>query len=97
MIDLSAPLDGTPDSPVRIVVDGMDVMCQQGQTVAGALLMQGIFFFRSSPTGQTPRGPFCMMGACQECAIWIDGSVRRACQTEVRDGMALELRGAGSQ
>lgn len=88
--------DNTPDAPVRIVVDGRDVPCAQGQTVAGALLAQGVYRFRVSPNGRTARGPFCMMGACQECAIRIDGSIRRACQTDVEDGMVIELRGAGA-
>lgn len=62
--------------------------------MASALLAQGRYVFRRSPGTHAPRGPFCMMGACQECAIEIDGVIRRACQTEVRDGMRVVLRGA---
>ncbi len=97
MIDPPPQSDHKPDAPVCIVVDGGNLLCERGQTVAGALLMRGIYSFRSSPNGHNPRGPFCMMGSCQECAIEIDGSIRRACQTEVRDGMRVELRGAGTQ
>ncbi|MGR3804148.1 (2Fe-2S)-binding protein [Marinibacterium profundimaris] len=81
---------------IQLVVDGKPVDCVPGQTVAGALLAQGIYAFRASPGAGTPRGPFCMMGACQECAIEIDGVVRRACQTPVAPGMVLRLRGAGA-
>lgn len=66
-----------------------------GQSVASALLAEGIFLFRRSPSGAAPRGAFCMIGACQECAIMIDGAIRRACQIEVRDGMTVALHGAG--
>lgn len=96
MIDAPLSQDPEEDACVSIVIDGSALACKAGQTVASALLMHEIYRFRSSPTGRTPRGPFCMMGACQECAIRIDGSIRRACQTEVQDGMTVELCGAGA-
>lgn len=80
---------------LQVVVDGKPIDCVAGQTVAGALLAQGIYRFRASPGTGTPRGPFCMMGACQECAVEIDGVIRRACQTPVVTGMVVRLRGAG--
>jgi predicted molibdopterin-dependent oxidoreductase YjgC len=94
---LKAKLQNTPDQevPVRLIVGGKDLLCHAGQTVAGVLLAHGIYTVRSSPKANGPRGPFCMMGACQECAIAIDGSIRRACQVEVRDGMIVGLHGAG--
>jgi predicted molibdopterin-dependent oxidoreductase YjgC len=86
---------GDVEGSVQFIVDGRKVRCHSGQTIAGALLAHGIYTFRSSPNAAGARGPFCMMGACQECAIEIDGSIRRACQTEVRDGMIVGLHGAG--
>lgn len=80
----------------HILVDGTPLHCAPGQTVAGALLANRIYAFRTSPNGALPRGAFCMMGACQECAVHIDGVVRRACQAEVTMGMRVELRGAGT-
>lgn len=83
-------------SELTIEVDGHEVHCLDGQSVASALLMAGIYRFRSSPNDKEPRGPFCMMGSCQECAILIDGSIRQACQTRVRPGLRASLRGAQS-
>ena len=93
----SRPLQ-TPeaDASISIRVDGALLACQRGQTVASALLTHSIYRFRSSPNGKAPRGPFCIMGSCQECAIRINGSIRRACQTDVEDGMTVDLRGAGA-
>jgi predicted molibdopterin-dependent oxidoreductase YjgC len=34
------------------------------------------------------------MGACQECAILVDGTIRQACLTPVAAGMAIDLKGA---
>ncbi|GAB4283307.1 MAG: hypothetical protein Kow0058_02060 [Roseovarius sp.] len=79
---------------VTISVDGQPLLCREGSTVAGALLAQGIYRLRQSPAAGAPRGAFCMMGACQECAISIDGRLQQACQVEVREGMQVCLRGA---
>ena len=96
MIDPTSQQRAQIASPIHITVGGREVVCKLGQTVGSALLMERVYLFRSSPNARTPRGPFCMMGACQECAIRIDGSIRRACQTEVQDGMRVELLGAGA-
>lgn len=88
-----------PNEPMSetlvLVVDGGEVLAAPGQSVAAALLAAGIVSFRHSPSG-APRGPFCMMGACQECAILIGGRIARACQTEAADGMTVSLRGASA-
>lgn len=81
---------------LRLIVAGQEVLCRSGQTVASALIMNGTYHLRDSPNARAPRGPFCMMGACQECAILIDSVIRRACQIQAVDGMHVELRGAGS-
>ena len=79
---------------LAIEVEGQRIECHRGQSVAEALLAAGIYTLRNSPNAGTPRGAFCLMGVCQECAIRIDGHVRRACQTPVRAGMIIALRGA---
>lgn len=78
---------------ISLTVDGTLLTCSAGQTVASALLMHHSYLMRRSPNANAPRGPFCMMGACQECAIYIDGAISCACQTEVRDGMQVHLGG----
>lgn len=79
---------------VTVTVDGRPVACRAGETVAAALLAAGIVRLRRSPRAGTPRGAFCMMGVCQECAIRIDGRIRQACLMTVAEGMAVALDGA---
>ena len=67
---------------------------QEGETLATALAAAGILRLRLSPRARTPRGAFCFMGVCQECAIHVDGVLRQACMVPVREGMIVELRGA---
>jgi predicted molibdopterin-dependent oxidoreductase YjgC len=78
---------------VLILVDGETIAAHEGEMLAGALMAAGIWRLRRSPTAHAPRGAFCLMGVCQECAIVIDGEIRPACQVTVREGLRVELRG----
>ena len=54
-----------------------------------ALLAAGVTIFRHTPVSGAPRAPYCMMGACFECLVEIDGVVRQACMLEVSEGMRI--------
>ncbi|HDR9482434.1 TPA: (2Fe-2S)-binding protein [Burkholderia aenigmatica] len=61
-----------------------------GVTVAAALLAAGVSRFRATPVSGAPRAPYCMMGACFDCLVEIDGvPARQSCMVEVRDGMQV--------
>jgi predicted molibdopterin-dependent oxidoreductase YjgC len=79
---------------VEVLVDGQSVRLPQGMVLATALATAGYRVLRRSPRAGTPRGAFCLMGACQECAIFVDGNLRQACMSTVTRGMRIELRGA---
>ena len=79
---------------ITIFVDGDAMQVRNGDSVAVALGLLGIVRLRASPHRGASRGALCFMGACQECAIIIDGAVQQACQTPVAAGMRVELRGA---
>lgn len=81
---------------MRITVDGVEWPVEPGEVLSAALLARGRRTLRESPRRGAPRGAFCMMGICQECAITVDGRIRRACVTVVRDGMVVTLQGAGA-
>ena len=85
---------GPRGAPVVILVDGEPVPCFAGESVAAALLAAGRRRLRRSPREGGSRGAFCLMGACQECAIRIGGRIESACMVEVRDGLVVECRGA---
>jgi D-hydroxyproline dehydrogenase subunit gamma len=77
---------------VALRVDGRPITAYSGETVFAALLAEGIKVLRhpSQDQARTARGGFCGMGVCQECRVTIDGMPdRRACMTEVRDGMEV--------
>lgn len=78
---------------VTIRVDGEPVQAVEGEMLAAALMAAGIWRLRASPRLGAPRGAFCLMGVCQECAIHVDGRLAQACLTPVAEGLAVELRG----
>ncbi len=78
---------------VEVTVDGAAMRLPEGAMLAPALMGAGVRQLRRSPRGGAPRGAFCLMGACQECVIRVDGTLRQACMTPVRAGMAIALVG----
>ena len=86
-----------PDpAPVRLSFEGRAIDAAPGDSVAAALLAAGVGATRATPISGAPRAPFCMMGACFECLVEIDGEENlQACMTPVRDGMTVRRqRGA---
>jgi predicted molibdopterin-dependent oxidoreductase YjgC len=75
---------------VALTVDGRRIEAFAGESLSTALLAAGLRTLRTSPGG-APRGMFCGMGVCQECAVEVEGAVRPACQTPVRDGLSVRL------
>lgn len=85
-----------PERTVALTVEGEEVTAAAGDSLAAAMLAAGHPVFRETPVSGTPRGPFCMMGACFECLVEVDGRANvQACMTEVAEGMSVTLmRGA---
>jgi NADH dehydrogenase/NADH:ubiquinone oxidoreductase subunit G len=81
---------------VTIYVDGSPVPALEGEPVAASLYAVGIRITRLSRRYGEPRGPFCMIGRCTECAMTVDGKPNvRTCLLPVRDGMRIETPGGG--
>ena len=77
-----------PDAPsVRIQIDGEDVIAYAGESVLVAVLAARSAL-RQHEFSNEMRAGFCLMGACQDCWVWLaDHSRARACTTVVADGM----------
>jgi len=80
------------DAPtVTFTLNGAPATARTGDTVATALLANGIAATRRSPVSGEPRGAYCMTGACFECLVTIDGAGnRQGCLVTVSDGMRVE-------
>jgi predicted molibdopterin-dependent oxidoreductase YjgC len=77
-------------APVEITVDGRPARAHLGETVAAALLAQGLRVFSHDADGR-PHGLFCGIGICYECGVTVDGVPNtRACVTPIAEGMVIE-------
>lgn len=92
---------GEGRATVTVRFDGRELRLPEGANLAAALLAAGVRQFRHTPVSGAPRGPFCMMGACFDCLVEVDGMTRQACMMEVVDGLSVtpplgrvEARGA---
>ena len=75
---------------IMLTLEGRPVEAQQGDTLLTALLAAGAGHLRESEFGDGPRAGFCLMGACQDCWVMVEGRGRvRACTTLAEQGMEV--------
>lgn len=75
---------------VSFRVEGQIVTARAGESVAAAVLAAGLGPTRTTPVSDSPRAPYCMMGACFECLMVIDGQPNtQGCMTPVAEGMVV--------
>jgi predicted molibdopterin-dependent oxidoreductase YjgC len=80
-----------PGPTVALLIDGRAYETRAGESVAAALAGAGLSACRTTPVGNRPRGPYCMMGVCFDCLVVIDGRPnQQACMVTVREGMRVE-------
>ena len=87
----------TFDGPVvRFTLDGKAAVARQGESVLAAILSQGAHLRRHEANAE-PRAGFCLMGACQDCWVWVGpGRRARACSTSIAEAMQISTAPAGS-
>lgn len=84
-----ASLKGT--TSVLIILEGRAVRAVEGETLVSALLTAGVEGFQSNPKSGSARGPFCLMGVCQDCRVLVDGQMTLGCLTLVKPGLVVDL------
>jgi predicted molibdopterin-dependent oxidoreductase YjgC len=82
---------------VVFTVDGREVAAVPGDSVLSALLANGVRVNRYTDKRGEPRGLFCGIGQCTDCAMVVDGVPNtRTCITPARAGMDVRTqRGLG--
>ncbi|MFT9846054.1 (2Fe-2S)-binding protein [Aneurinibacillus sp. REN35] len=71
--------------------DGVKYEAYENETVAAALLANGIRKLRVHEDTGTPRGIYCNIGHCLECRVTINKQANvRACVTMVEKNMVIE-------
>lgn len=78
---------------VEITVDGKSIKAKEGEPILAALLANNIKINRYTRKYKEPRGLFCGIGQCTDCAMIVDGTPNvRTCITPVRAGMIVETQ-----
>lgn len=86
------PIGPVESNPIEITVNGLRVQGVLGQTLAGVLLSSDMVSWRSTPSGNRPRGAFCAIGVCFDCLIIVNGQRDvRACQRRAAAGDVVAL------
>ena len=86
-------LDFDRGEAVFFTFDGRKLEARAGDTIASALVANGITAFRKSIKLGRGRGFFCGVGRCSSCNVVVDGVPDvRACVTPVREGMEVETQ-----
>lgn len=79
-----------PAARVTVTLDGSTLQVPAGETVAAMILATADPTCRQTPESGARRAPFCMIGACFDCLVEIDGVPnRQGCMVAVHDGMAV--------
>lgn len=78
-------------SRITFFFNGITIDCEEGQSIAAALLQREVRELRSTRFGAEPRSIFCGIGICFDCVVVIDGIAnQRACLIEAKPGMRIE-------
>lgn len=78
---------------VEIFVDGKAFLANEGEPILSALLANGIKVNRYTAKRHEPRGLFCGIGQCTDCAMVVDGVPNvRTCITPVKCGMVIQTQ-----
>lgn len=83
---------------VTIRLDGELIEVEGGEPIAAILLRVPPFFSRKTPISGQARAPFCLMGACFECLVEIDGATSvRSCLVRAQPGMTIKRQDGRSK
>ena len=84
---------------IEITVDGKKIPAKEGEPILAALLAQDIMVNRYTVKRNEPRGLFCGIGQCTDCAMIVDGRPNvRTCITPAVEGMVVKTQhGYGTQ
>lgn len=87
-------LDCGHTSPlVEVTVDGKTIQAYEGEPILASLLNAGIKINRYTVKRKEPRGLFCGIGQCTDCAMVVDGKPNvRTCITPIKAGMVIKTQ-----
>ncbi len=79
-----------PRNPVTIYFNGQEYQAYEGDTIASAMMAEGVVTLRHHEDSGKGRGVYCNIGHCFECRVKLGKrKVVRSCLTPVKNGMEV--------
>jgi len=76
---------------VKFTFNGKPISCEEGQSIAAAMIAVGNRELRTTRFGDEPRSIFCGIGVCYDCVVVVNGVAnQRSCLIEAKDAMKVE-------
>ncbi|WP_085522708.1 (2Fe-2S)-binding protein [Tuberibacillus sp. Marseille-P3662] len=86
------PLEDKQD--VTFTFNGQTLTGRENESIAAALLANGIRTLRYHEDSGSPKGIYCNIGHCFECRLSVnDRQGVRSCLTPLKDGMTIQSGG----
>ncbi|MGM0421316.1 MAG: (2Fe-2S)-binding protein [Bacillota bacterium] len=83
---------------ITIIYDGQELTAEKGEMIVAALYANGIRINRYTIKNKEPRGIFCGIGQCTDCAMVVNGQPNvRTCVTPVEEGMVIATQCGASE
>lgn len=76
---------------IRFFWQGQSIQAYHNETIASALIANGIRIFGYHPRNGSPLGIFCANGQCSQCMVIADGKPVKSCMELAREGIHVEL------
>jgi NADPH-dependent 2,4-dienoyl-CoA reductase/sulfur reductase-like enzyme/Fe-S-cluster-containing hydrogenase component 2 len=86
----SHPILTIPESErVEFYWQNQPIQGRKGETIASALIANGVDIFGHHPKDHSPLGLFCANGQCSQCLVLVDGKPIKSCMTKVKPGISV--------
>lgn len=90
-IDEHPILTFAKDKTIRFTFNGKEMFGYLGDTIAAALVDNGIMEFSKSVIHERPRGFYCAIGNCGSCNMTVNGVENvKTCLTLLEENMVVE-------
>ena len=86
----SHPILQIPESrTVHFFWQNEPLEAKEDETIASALIANGVDIFGHHPKDNSPLGIFCANGQCSQCLVLVNGKPVKSCMTRVREGISV--------
>jgi predicted molibdopterin-dependent oxidoreductase YjgC len=77
---------------VNFIFEGQPLKGWKGEAIASAIMRAGLQTLRRTRIGNEPRGYYCGMGLCWECAVHVEGQgIVRSCSDPIQEGQVISF------